>query len=116
MGTIVKCRNILILRRFNQSCQYIAVEDEFLSKLTELRQSRVIYAYYGHVMSRKKDINGAMWSRSLTSFDPILVLFEYMKLQNMRLIDLFRSIDTNADKVISREELRAVFLASIAAV
>ena len=88
------------------------MEDEFLAKLAELRKTRVIYVYYGHVMARKKDINGAVGNRSLTSFDPILVLFEYMKLQNMRLIDLFRSIDTNGDKVISREELQAVFLVS----
>ncbi|KAK7097355.1 hypothetical protein V1264_004346 [Littorina saxatilis] len=36
-------------------------------------------------MSRIKDINGMARPKSL-SFDPILVLFEYMKLNNLRLI------------------------------
>ncbi|OWF46606.1 leucine-rich repeat-containing protein 74A-like [Mizuhopecten yessoensis] len=42
--------------------------------------------------------------------DPVLVLFEYMKQENLRLIDLFRHLDRDKSNSISREEFREGFL------
>ncbi|XP_033743774.1 leucine-rich repeat-containing protein 74A-like [Pecten maximus] len=43
-------------------------------------------------------------------FDPVMVLFEYMKQENLRLIDLFRNLDRDQNNEISREEFREGFM------
>ncbi|XP_060064844.1 leucine-rich repeat-containing protein 74A-like [Ylistrum balloti] len=43
-------------------------------------------------------------------YDPVIVLFEYMKRENLRLIDLFRNFDRDQNNAISREEFREGFL------
>ncbi|XP_069128994.1 leucine-rich repeat-containing protein 74A-like [Argopecten irradians] len=42
-------------------------------------------------------------------FDPAIVLFEYMRQENLRLIDLFRNLDRDQNNTISREEFREGF-------
>ncbi|GFN81800.1 leucine-rich repeat-containing protein 74a-like [Plakobranchus ocellatus] len=86
----------------------VTVDDDFVAMQEELEE-RGISIYYGNILHRpKKEIKAG--PRTLGSFDPILVLFEYMKQQNLRLIDLFRSLDVNRDNAISREELRNGFM------
>ncbi|RUS82607.1 hypothetical protein EGW08_009635 [Elysia chlorotica] len=86
----------------------VTVDDDFVAMQEELEE-RGISIYYGNILQRpKKEIKAG--PRTLGSFDPILVLFEYMKQQNLRLIDLFRSLDVNRDNAISREELRNGFM------
>ena len=38
--------------------------------------------------------------------DPLIVLMEYMRQRNMRLLDLFNSLDADGSKSLSREEFR----------
>ncbi|GFR68629.1 leucine-rich repeat-containing protein 74A-like [Elysia marginata] len=86
----------------------VTVDDDFVAMQEELEE-RGVSIYYGNILQRpKKEIKAG--PRTLGSFDPILVLFEYMKQQNLRLIDLFRSLDVNRDNAISREELRNGFM------
>ena len=50
--------------------------------------------------------------RTLRDFDPAMILFEYMKQENLRLIDLFRVFDTDSDHTVSRTELKEGFVVS----
>ena len=49
----------------------------------------------------------------LKDFDPVIVLFEYMKREGLRLIDLFRSLDTDESSTISRTEFKEGFKVSL---
>lgn len=43
---------------------------------------------------------------NLSRFDPIMVLFEYMKLDNLRVIDMFQFMDTRKREKLSRNDMR----------
>lgn len=47
--------------------------------------------------------------RELKHFDPLVLLFEYMKQENMRLIDLFRAFDSDQDGRVTKNELKEGF-------
>ena len=38
--------------------------------------------------------------------DPLIVLMEYMRQKNMRLLDLFNSLDADGSKSLSRDEFK----------
>ena len=42
----------------------------------------------------------------LNRFDPVMVLIEYIRIDNLRLIDLFQFFDTHNRGMLSREDLR----------
>ena len=42
----------------------------------------------------------------LNRFDPVMVLVEYMRIDNLRLIDLFQFFDTAGRGLVSRDDLR----------
>ena len=45
----------------------------------------------------------------LPEYDPVLILFEYMRQENIRLIDLFRLLDKDHDNEITHQELKEGF-------
>ena len=38
--------------------------------------------------------------------DPMMVLIEYLKMKNLRLLDLFKSLDSNGSHSINHKEFR----------
>jgi len=45
-------------------------------------------------------------SCSCPRFDPVMVLMEYLRIDNLRLIDLFQFLDTRGRGLVSRDNLR----------
>jgi len=43
---------------------------------------------------------------SFAKQDPITILMEYIRLKNLRLVDMFRSLDGDNSKSISRDEFK----------
>ena len=43
----------------------------------------------------------------LNRFDPVMVIVEYMRIDNLRLIDLFQFFDSGSRGLVSRDNLRA---------
>ena len=56
---------------------------------------------HGHVMKLGTTVESNEHDgTNLSRYDPVLVLFEYMRLDNLRLIDMFKSFDvSHADKL-----------------
>ena len=67
------------------------------------QQQRSLRVIYGHIL-RKKEISGS--EADSINDDPLIVLMEYMRQKNMRLLDLFNSLDTDGSKSLSRQEFR----------
>lgn len=42
----------------------------------------------------------------LNRFDPVMVLVEYMRIDNLRLIDFFQYLDTNSRERLSKSDFR----------
>ena len=47
------------------------------------------------------------------SEDPMMVLMEFMRIQNLRLVDLFTSLDKDGSKSLTRREFRDGLLVTI---
>lgn len=84
------------------------VDDEFLDAYEELQSIRDIHVY--HKEPNKKKITSILREKKLENYDPMLLLFELMRQENMRLIDLFRQFDKDADNNITKQELKDGFL------
>ncbi|KAL3878506.1 hypothetical protein ACJMK2_030848 [Sinanodonta woodiana] len=83
----------------------VSVDDNFVDMLHELQKTRPLTVTYG-ITLRMDDIRmGQDWAVVDTD-DPVTILFEYMKLRNLRLIDLFHSFDKDNSDTLTREELR----------
>ena len=90
--------------------QDIPINEEFLESLGELRDKKSVVVH--HRDPNRKKITQIVMERQLKDFDPALILFEYMKQENLRLIDLFRVFDTDSDHHVSRTELKEGFVVS----
>lgn len=66
-----------------------------------------------HRDPNKKKITPIIRQRTLRDYDPAMILFEYMKQENLRLIDLFRTFDTDSSQSVSKEELKEGFIVSL---
>jgi Ca2+-binding EF-hand superfamily protein len=66
-----------------------------------------------HKEPNKKKISSILRERKLEDYDPLLLLFEFMRQENFRLLDLFRTFDKNHDNMISKQELKDGFLVSV---
>ncbi|CAC5382772.1 unnamed protein product [Mytilus coruscus] len=84
------------------------VNDEFIDAYEELQNIRDIYVY--HKEPNKKKITSILREKKLENYDPMMLLFELMRQENMRLIDLFRQFDKNLDNNITKQELKDGFL------
>ncbi|KAL4229910.1 hypothetical protein ACF0H5_010301 [Mactra antiquata] len=86
----------------------IPINPDFLDELDELLKKRAVKVY--HRDPNKKKITPIIRQRTLKDYDPAMILFEYMKQENLRLIDLFRTFDTDSSQSVSKEELKEGFV------
>ncbi|XP_071087938.1 leucine-rich repeat-containing protein 74A-like isoform X1 [Haliotis cracherodii] len=89
------------------SLEDIPVDAEFIKTMNTIQATRNFKVIHGHVMklatgSVSRDHDGT----SLTRWEPTLVLFEYMRMDNLRLIDMFKSFDTKKRDKLSRTNLK----------
>ncbi|XP_013415903.1 leucine-rich repeat-containing protein 74A isoform X2 [Lingula anatina] len=86
----------------------VSVDEEFVLLLQELRNIRPLHIQHG-VMLRHDALEKVEVDDVVDSENPVSILFEYMRQENMRLIDLFHVFDrTNSDN-ITRAEFRDGF-------
>ncbi|GFS22955.1 leucine-rich repeat-containing protein 74B-like [Elysia marginata] len=89
----------------------IPVDDDFVfmaNLLDEHNSTRVIYDLTGNLLPLM-DVNVAPWPKEgpdLGFYKPVTVLFEYMKMDGMRIIDLFEFLDHQKRGKISMGDLR----------
>ena len=88
--------------------QDIPINADFLDSLDELLKIKTVKVH--HRDPNKKKITPIVRKRTLKDYDPAMILFEYMKQENLRLIDLFRTFDTDSSQSVSKEELKEGFL------
>ena len=88
------------------SCiQNLAVNEEFLKLLCLVRFSRDLTFVHGHMILDKMAVSHDEM-KALVDEEPMMVLMEFMRLQNLRLIDLFSSLDTDRSKSLTKEEFK----------
>lgn len=85
------------------------VKETFVQLYNDLRVQRGVHVIYGMVWdSRRKSLSTSGEDDdelALLSLNPLTVLMECMRLQNFRLIDLFKSLDTNKSNMVCINEL-----------
>ena len=84
---------------------------EFCQKLENLQQSRKIRIKYGRMI--EVDYGEKTASDSFEKEDPMMVLMEFMRIRNFRLIDLFKSLDSDGSHSLTRKEFKEGLQASI---
>ncbi|XP_062604617.1 leucine-rich repeat-containing protein 74B-like, partial [Saccostrea cucullata] len=87
--------------------QDIPIDGNFQSQAWDLMEKRNITLRHRDLVT--KPITHIERTRHLNDFNPVLILFEYMRQEGFRLVDLFRTLDTDNDRQISRGELLAGF-------
>lgn len=85
--------------------QDIPIDGRFKTKAWELIEKKELKIKHGDL--RKKPAPLKERGQSIDDFNPLLVLFEHMRQQNLRLIDLFRNLDANNDHSITSDEIQA---------
>ncbi|XP_064609174.1 leucine-rich repeat-containing protein 74A-like [Liolophura sinensis] len=83
----------------------ISVDQRFLSALKDLQTQRPVKVTHGHIVSGL-DPQMSLGPEVMNTDDPLLLLFEYTKGRNLRLIDLFKSLDKDKSETITRGEFR----------
>lgn len=76
----------------------------------QIQSERPLEVKYGVIL--RDEAPPQCKEQALVSEDPILVLMEFMKLKNLRLIDLFQSLDKDGSRSLSNQELKAGLLVS----
>ena len=87
------------------------VDMDFVLRYEEMRRSRVVFIKYGMVKPcyvQLDKLSGE--SEAFLNDDPMIVLMEYMRLSNLRLVDLFTSLDADGSQSLSREEFQGGLL------
>ncbi|XP_064637888.1 leucine-rich repeat-containing protein 74B-like [Lineus longissimus] len=79
------------------------VEYAFADKLSALKAKRKFDIKHGIVLEEKE---GRKDQDDFTNEDPMMVLMEFMRLRNLRLMDLFVALDADGSKSLEREEFR----------
>ena len=85
------------------SKQGMCVSTKFIEDLEEIRQTRKLDVKYDLVLEQS-DIGGD--DEDFLNADPMVVLMEYMRQKNMRLVDLFTRLDADGSKSLSRQEFK----------
>ncbi|XP_035827959.1 leucine-rich repeat-containing protein 74A [Aplysia californica] len=85
----------------------IPVDEEFLELARKLREKKVIRVEHDSTIhmgttDQAREYDG----NELDRFDPVTVLFEYMKKDNLRVIDLFQFFDVRKRDKLSKSDLR----------
>ena len=82
----------------------------FLAKLDRMREKRPFIVHHGIVI-QQDDI--ATDTECFLDENPMSILVEYIKQNNLRLVDLFKKLDTDNNFYLTRDDLRNGFLVSV---
>ena len=94
----------------NVFAQGQSVDGTFMQLYTELKEIRPqLVVKHGIVLSNDLDAHG---DDDFLKDDPMMVLMEFMRLRNLRLVDLFTSLDKDGSKSLSYDEFRNGLLVS----
>ena len=81
------------------------VSDEFEKELKDLELLHHVEVNYG-TRYRQSEIYNDVDDSYLDYHDPLLILFEYMRHDNLRMRDLLHKFDVDNSGTISREEVK----------
>ncbi|KAK2154464.1 hypothetical protein LSH36_268g00017 [Paralvinella palmiformis] len=84
------------------------VDHNFMGRLDEVHEMRgeSLIVIYGLAMHEDQIKMIQQEEASFAKQDPITILMEYIRLKNLRLVDMFRSLDGDNSKSISRDEFK----------
>ena len=87
------------------AAQNQCIEEDTAQLLEEgtASQQRALHVVYGQVLRKREFADDQDDS---INDDPLIVLMEYMRQKNMRLLDLFNSLDADGSKSLSRQEFK----------
>lgn len=75
--------------------------------MAELKKSKSIRVTHGERINGGNTVAGKEHDpHDLNRFDPVMVLVEYMRIDNLRLIDFFQYLDTNSRERLSKSNFR----------
>ncbi|XP_055958827.1 leucine-rich repeat-containing protein 74A [Patella vulgata] len=86
-----------------------SVLESFPVQAAELKEKRGIEFIHGPILRKGISFDSQVQeekSDSLDTEDPFLVLMVYMRLQNLRLLELFSNMDRDASKSVTRTEFK----------
>lgn len=87
--------------------QDIPVDKDFTNLVKVLQDKRNINVDHGVEMYSAVELTMHEHDpNDLNRFDPVMVIVEYMRIDNLRLIDLFQFFDTTGRGLVSRDNLR----------
>ena len=89
-----------MLRLLQDQC----VDSDFLHLKHSLAESRGLRVSHGRVLSHTVVAQG--FPDDFNNEDPMMVLMEFMRLCNLRLEDLFTSLDKEGSKSLTRSEFK----------
>ncbi|KAL3879133.1 hypothetical protein ACJMK2_031444 [Sinanodonta woodiana] len=85
----------------------IPVDREFMKILLELKSKKRIIVEHGEELQTGIEVEIREHNpNDLNRFDPVLVLVEYMRIDNLRIIDLFQYLDVQNREKLSLGDLR----------
>lgn len=88
--------------------QGIPVDKEFTKLVKKLQDKKNITIEHGVEMYSAIELEMKEHDpHDLNRFDPVMVIIEYMRIDNLRLIDMFGYLDTDGRGLVSRDNLRA---------
>ena len=83
------------------------MDDRSMELIAVIRHSRVFRIRHGPVL--REDCGMDILEdqrRSFVNDDPMMVVMEFMRIRNLRLVDLFHSLDKDGSKSLDKEEFR----------
>ncbi|ESO94977.1 hypothetical protein LOTGIDRAFT_63811, partial [Lottia gigantea] len=86
-----------------------SVKENFPARAKELKNTRNIDFYHGPIIREGIQFGGEKKqekSDSLDNEDPFLILIVYMRLQNIRMLEMFSNMDKDMSKSVTREEFK----------
>ncbi|KAL8562210.1 hypothetical protein ACOMHN_005195 [Nucella lapillus] len=85
----------------------VPVDLEFTQLLSQVQKTRLLHVKHEEAITlatsdRTRDHDGT----NLDRYDPVMVFFEYMKMDNLRVIDMFQFMDTKKRDKLSKGNIR----------
>lgn len=85
----------------------ISVDEQFMMFMKELFDKKGVRVTHGDLLSMANSTEQKEHDpHDLNRFDPVMVLVEYMRIDNLRLIDFFQYLDTNSRERLSKSDFR----------
>lgn len=85
----------------------ISIDDKFLELMQEIKETKSIRVTHGELIAGGNAVTEKEHDpHDLNRFDPVMVLVEYMRIDNLRLIDFFQYLDTGSRERLSKSNFR----------